>query len=172
MGPRCITTPGPLFSVQRDEGLCSPVLSSRRRSYHNRGRVSQTTPLCVCVDNFFAAAPKPLPYWAYRRPAPCQIKQFLRLRRRLASPRRDVLRANHPSDVGVRKASAYGSWADGAFPKHELPSLSASSSLLGIAMGCRHASCRQAHHCLFAPSWPLAPCSRSCCFGWQWPLQG
>src|SRR5262245_36604540 len=81
LGPRCVTTPGPLLSVQRDEGLCSPVLSLRRRSYHNRGRVSQTTPLCVCVDNFFAAAPKPLPYWAYRRPAPCQIKQFLRLRR-------------------------------------------------------------------------------------------
>jgi hypothetical protein len=91
------------------------------------------------VHNFFAAAPKTPALLGIEETTRWKIKQYPLPRQRPASARRDVLQANHPSDVGVRKASAYGSWADGAFPKHELLSLSASSAPLGIAMGCRHA---------------------------------
>jgi hypothetical protein len=160
----------PALSVQGTK-VCAALSYPRGEEAITIGAGSVKRPPVRCVYNFFAAAPKPLPYWASEETGACQIKQFLRPRRRPASARRDVLRANQQSDVGVRKASAYGSWADGAFPKHESLSLSASFAPLGIAKRCRHASCRQPVRHLFASSRPITPRSRSCPFRLLWPLQ-
>ena len=57
LGPRCVTTPGPLLSVQGTTVLVAlSFLAAEKLS--QSGRCQSNDRLCVCVDNFSAAAPK------------------------------------------------------------------------------------------------------------------